>query len=93
VDVFLRRLPAKEEGEEQGKAIMADGVREHPSLRWSSRWVHPYRVDQIQQGVAQVVVLFEEQCRCPLPIFSGRLIEEVPPEWGYDPINKDPKEW
>jgi hypothetical protein len=24
----------------------------------------------------------------PLPVFSGRLIEEVPPEWGYGPVEK-----
>jgi hypothetical protein len=27
----------------------------------------------------------------PLPIFSGRLIEEVPLEWGYGPVEKEKK--
>jgi hypothetical protein len=37
------------------------------------------------------MVLSEERHHHPLLIFSGHLIEEVPPEWGYVPVEKEKK--
>jgi hypothetical protein len=39
--------------------------------------------------VAQAVVLPKERRYCPLSVFSGHLIEEVPQEWGYGPVKKE----
>jgi hypothetical protein len=60
MEVFLCRLPIQEEGQEQGRVVSVDGVREHPSSERSGGWVHPHHADKIQQGVAQAVVLSEE---------------------------------
>jgi hypothetical protein len=35
------------------------------------------------------MVLSKERRRCPLSVFFGRLIKEVLPSWGYDPIKKE----
>jgi hypothetical protein len=55
----LHYLPI-EEKEEKGGVVHVDGVREHPSSERLGGWVHPYRADKIQQGVAQVVALSKE---------------------------------
>jgi hypothetical protein len=54
--VSLQKKREKNKAELSG----ADGVHEHPSPWRSGRWVHPYCADEIQQRVAQAMVLYEE---------------------------------
>jgi hypothetical protein len=63
MEVLLRCLPAQEGGERKGEEKRVQGTsgkREHPSSRESGDTVHVTLVDNVQQRVAQAVVLLEE---------------------------------
>ena len=90
---LLRRHPLEEEGEEwQTGAAYADGMRRHPPLEQLGRRVPIDAAINLQQGVAFIVVLSQEQRRRPLPEFSRCLIEEAPKSWRkWDVLEKDKK--
>ena len=45
----------------------------------------------LQQGVAFALVLHQGRRCCPLPVFSGRIIKEVPGPWKWGVSDKDKK--
>ena len=66
MEVLLHCHPLEEEGEEQQAGVAhADGVRQHPALEQLGRRVPVDVAINVQQGVALVMVLPKEQCRCP----------------------------
>ena len=66
MEVLLRRHPPEEEGEErQAGTAHADGVRRHLAPKQSGQRVPVDAAINVQQGVALIVVLPQEQRRCP----------------------------
>ena len=72
---LLCRHPPEEEGEEGVE--YADGMRWHPPPEQPGRRVPVDAAVDLQQGVAFVVVLSQEQRRHPLSKFTGRQIKEA----------------
>jgi hypothetical protein len=66
----------------------AYGVCQHLSPELSGIEVYADPAEEVQQGMAQVLVLSEEWWCHPLPIFSSRVIEEALDVWRYGPITK-----
>jgi hypothetical protein len=77
VEVLLRCLPAEEKGEEGG-VVGADGVHEHPSSGRSTGKYIPIALSKSNKGWHEPWFYLKNDAAAPLPVFFGRLIEEVP---------------
>jgi hypothetical protein len=49
----------------------------------------PIALTKSNKGWHKLWFYLKNDVVAPLPVFSGHLIEEVPPEWGYGPVEKE----
>jgi hypothetical protein len=89
VKVLLCCLLAKEEEEEQDELSVPMGCASIHLRGGQASGYNPIALTKSNKGWHKLWFYLKNDAATPLPVFSGRLIEEVPSECRYFPAEKE----
>jgi len=90
MEVFLLHLPGQEEGERPGDLGAMGYVCIHLRGQRAAEYM-PCQLSRSKKGWHWHWFYLKSDPAAPLPVFSRRLIEEVPPSWPWGPPIKEKK--
>ena len=90
MEIFLLYLLDQEEGERLGDPGV-DGMHEHPPLGQQAAEYMPCQLSRSNKRWHSHWFYLKNDPTAPFPVFSGRLVEEVPPLWPWGPPIKEKK--